>query len=164
MTEFYSSHQSLFAILLIVTCILSIVALVIAIVNAVRIKKIRAQTRAFFAGKKGIDLEEILVHNNTRLLAFDKEIQELFNISNTINKQAHKSIHKVGVIRFNPFGERAGNQSFALALLNSNNDGLVLSSLHTREGTRIYTKQIIKGQPKDNELTEEEKNAIEQAH
>ncbi|MEA3322842.1 MAG: DUF4446 family protein [Patescibacteria group bacterium] len=164
MTEFYSSHQSFFAILLIVTCVLSIVALIIAIINAVRIKKMRTQTRAFFAGKKGTDLEKILVHNNTRLLAFDKEIQELFNISNTINKQAHKSIHKIGVIRFNPFGERAGNQSFAIALLNSNDDGLVLSSLHTREGTRIYTKQITNGQPTDNELTEEEKIVIKQAH
>lgn len=164
MTEFYSSHQSFFAILLIITCVLSIVVLVIAIINTMRINKIRVQTKAFFAGKKGTDLEEILVHNNAKLLAFDKEIQELFNISNTIHKQAHKSIHKIGVVRFNPFGERAGNQSFAIALLNTANDGLVLSSLHTREGTRIYTKQITKGAPVENELTEEEKIAIQQAH
>jgi predicted PurR-regulated permease PerM len=164
MSDFFTSYQPFFAILLIITCVLSVLALIISIVNTVRIKRIREQTKTFFAGKNGADLEEILTHNNQKLIAFDKEIQELFNISNTINKQAHKSLHKLGIVRFNPFGERAGNQSFALALLNSNDNGFVLSSLHTREGTRIYTKQITKGAPVDNELTEEEKEAIQQAH
>lgn len=164
MSDFFTSYQPFFAILLIITCVLSVLALIISIVNTVRIKQIREQTKTFFAGKNGADLEEILTHNNQKLIAFDKEIQELFNISNTINKQAHKGLHKLGIVRFNPFGERAGNQSFALALLNSNDNGFVLSSLHTREGTRIYTKQITKGAPVDNELTEEEKEAIQQAH
>jgi predicted PurR-regulated permease PerM len=164
MSDFFTSYQPFFAILLIITCVLSVLALIISIVNTVRIKQIREQTKTFFAGKNGADLEEILTHNNQKLIAFDKEIQELFNISNTINKQAHKGLHKLGIVRFNPFGERAGNQSFALALLNSNDNGFVLSSLHTREGTRIYTKQITKGVPVDNELTEEEKEAIQQAH
>ena len=163
MIEFYSSHQNLFATLFIFTFILSLITFVMMIVLVLRTKKLRATTTALFAGKKGSDLEGVIVHNTEKLRELDTEIQELFNISNAINNHAHKSIHKIGVVRFNPFGEQAGNQSFAAALLNSNNDGIILSSLHTREGTRIYTKQIIQGQPVNNELTQEEQAAITNA-
>jgi hypothetical protein len=164
MLEFYTSNQSFFVILGIATTLFAVTALVIAIINMLRISKIQKNITNLFAGKKGSDLEKIILQNNAKLVEFDKEIQELFNISNAINTQAHKSLHKVGIIRFNPFGERAGNQSFALALLNSKNDGLVMSSLHTREGTRLYTKQIKDAQPVESELTEEEKQAIQQAN
>jgi hypothetical protein len=74
-----------------------------------------------------------------------------------------KSIHKVGIIRFNPFKDIGGDQSFALALLDGKNSGIVISSLHTREGTRIYSKPIIKGESEKYTLTEEEKQAIKTA-
>ncbi len=163
MTEFFSTHQNLFAILTIVTFVLSLITIVITILLVITTKKLRATTKALFAGKKGVDLEEVILQNNTKISELDTEIQELFNISNTIHKQAHKSLHKVGLIRFNPFGERAGNQSFAVAFLNSADDGILISSLHTREGTRVYTKQIKEGQPVNNELTQEEKNVITNA-
>ncbi len=160
MTEFFFSNQNLFAILIIIALTLSFIAFVLAVINMVQINKIKKTTKVLFAGKKGVDLEKIVLDSNKKILELDTEVQELFNISNTINKQSHKSIHKVGLIRFNPFGERAGNQSFALALLNSNDDGITLSSLHTREGTRLYTKQILKGQPVNNELTQEEHEVL----
>ncbi len=100
------------------------------------------------------------MHTNEKVRAFDDDIQELFTISNTINKHAHRSIHRVGLVRFNPFRDYSGNQSFALALLNSGGNGVVISSIHTREGTRVYTKEIKKNAPVNNELTEEEKQAI----
>ena len=56
-----------------------------------------------------------------------------------------------------------GNQSFAIALLDGHNNGLVISSLYTREGTRIYAKPIIKGNSPRHPLTEEEKKAIAKA-
>lgn len=117
-----------------------------------------------FAGKKAKDLEEIIVHNNKRIEEFDGEIQELFNISNTIHKQAHKGLNKVGLLRFDPFKDYSGNQSFALALLDSTDTGVVISSFHTREGTRIYAKEVQKGAPVKHELTQEEQDVIAQAH
>ncbi|XLQ20689.1 MAG: DUF4446 family protein [Candidatus Moraniibacteriota bacterium] len=164
MTEFYSSNQSIIAILSVIAIILLLVTLIISIINFFRITKLQKEIAILFSGKKGVDLEEILLNNNKKLITLDTEIQELFNISNTINKQSHKGLNKIGLVRFNPFGERAGNQSFALALLNSADDGIVLSSLHTREGTRIYTKEISSGQPVENELTEEEKTVIATAN
>jgi len=163
MIEFYSSHQNLFAALFVFMFILLLITFVMMIVLTIRTTRLRATTKALFAGKKASDLEGLIVHNTEKLRELDTDIQELFNISNAINKHTHKSIHKIGVVRFNPFGEHAGNQSFAIALLNSNTDGIVLSSLHTREGTRVYTKQIIHGQPVNNELTQEEQTAITNA-
>jgi len=69
-------------------------------------------------------------------------------------------LHKVAVVRFNPFKELGGNQSFAIALLDGNKSGIVISSLHTREGTRVYSKPILEGKSEKYALTEEEKNAI----
>lgn len=162
MLEFYFSHQNLFAIFTLVTFILSLVALIIALVVIVQSRKLRATTKALFAGKKGANLEDVIVKHEKKLDIFDKEIQELFNISNTINTHSKKCLDKVGIVRFDPFGDRSGNQSFVIALLNSHTDGILLSALHTREGTRIYTKQITKGQPINNKLTKEEQDAINQ--
>lgn len=125
-----------------------------------KIRKIGKKTDLFFSGKKGADLEEIILKQAKEMQELDKEIQELFEISNKINALAHRGLHKVGVIRFNPFKDIGGDQSFAIALLDGNNSGLVISSLHTREGTRIYTKPVIQGESKKYQLTEEEKQAI----
>ena len=97
------------------------------------------------------------------IIAIDKDVQELFEISNTLHSLAQKSIHKVGVVRFNPFKDIGGDQSFALALLDGKNSGVVISSLHTREGTRIYSKPVIKGTSEKYALTDEEKAAIKAA-
>ena len=67
-----------------------------------------------------------------------------------------------GLVRFNPFEETGGNQSFALALLDADGDGWVLSSLHARSGTRVYAKAIVGGRS-DTGLSEEETTAIKQA-
>lgn len=71
-----------------------------------------------------------------------------------------KSIHKIGLLRFNPFREIGGDQSFSLALLDDENSGAIISSLYSREGVRIYAKSIQKGQTAKYPLTEEEKHAI----
>jgi len=72
-------------------------------------------------------------------------------------------IQKIGLIRFNPFIETGGNQSFALSLLDGKNDGLVISSLHSRLQTRWYAKTVKNGVGEEHELSEEEKKVINQA-
>lgn len=72
------------------------------------------------------------------------------------------SVQKVGIVRFNPFKEVGGDQSFALALLDKNDSGVVITSLYSREGNRVYGKPI-KGGVSEHTLSEEEKKAIEVA-
>lgn len=71
-------------------------------------------------------------------------------------------LQKVGIVRFNPFGEVGGNQSFCIAVLNENNDGFVLTSHYGREANRVYAKPI-KASESTFLLSKEEKKAIEEA-
>jgi hypothetical protein len=122
-----------------------------------RLKKLN---KDIFAGNKAKNLEEVIMQQSKNLKTLDKDIQELYNISNQINNLAFRGLHKTGMVRFNPFKEVGGDQSFAVAMLNGKNNGLVISSLYTREGTRIYAKSITAGTADKHPLTEEEEQAI----
>lgn len=72
-------------------------------------------------------------------------------------------VQKVGLVRFNPFAETGGNQSFCLALLDGDDNGLIISSLHSRDSTRVYAKPVKKGKETGFTFSEEEKKAIKGA-
>ncbi|HLN19141.1 MAG TPA: DUF4446 family protein [Patescibacteria group bacterium] len=128
-----------------------------------KLNKLSKKNEDFFSGGKTANLEELLLNNAKAIKTLDGDIQELFNISNKINSLSLRGLFKFGIVRFNPFRDVGGDQSFAIALLNGKNDGLTISSLYTREGTRIYCKNIIDGQSEKYPLTNEEKEAIKMA-
>ena len=72
------------------------------------------------------------------------------------------SVKKIGIVRFNPFKETGGDQSFSIALLDGHNDGVVITSLYTKEGNRMFAKPIKNG-GSEYLLSAEEKKAIEQS-
>ena len=61
-----------------------------------------------------------------------------------LKKESQFSVQKIGLIRFNPFSQVGGNQSFSLAVLDKNDDGVIITSFYTREGNRVYGKPIRK--------------------
>lgn len=128
-----------------------------------RLRKIRTDLTVFFGGKEAKNLDTVLLDQLKEVEALDQEIQELFGISNQLRELCLKSLHKTNVVRFNPFKEVGGNQSFSVVLLDGKNSGVVISSLHTREGTRVYAKPVALGEANGFPLTEEEKLAISQA-
>ncbi len=69
-------------------------------------------------------------------------------------------VQRVVLKRFNPFGDTGGDQSFILALLDGNSDGVVITSLHSRENTRFYVKSIKGGDGIDHPLSKEEQQLI----
>ncbi len=128
-----------------------------------RLRKTKADLTIFFSGKEAQNLDTVLLDQLKEVRALDQEIQELFSISNQLRELCLKSLHKTNVVRFNPFKEVGGNQSFSVVLLDGKNSGVVISSLHTREGTRVYAKPVLLGEANGFPLTEEEKLAINQA-
>ena len=104
------------------------------------------------------DFKEVLAYFKN----LEKDIERLTTEFEIFKKESTFSIQKVGIVRFNPFSEIGGNQSFSLALLDGNNDGVVITSLYTREGNRVYSKPIKQGKSKYL-LSTEEKEAIEKA-
>jgi hypothetical protein len=126
-------------------------------------RRLKRKLDVFFSGKEARDLETVLLEQLANTKELDLEIQELFEISNRLRELGLKSIHKSAVLRFNPFKEVGGNQSFSVVLLDGKNSGAVISSLHTREGTRVYAKPVVAGEADEFPFTDEEKATIAQA-
>jgi len=108
--------------------------------------------------KEPENLKEILDY----LKNLKQEIERISQELEIFKKQSKLSVQKIGIVRYNPFIESGGDQSFSIALLNSNDDGLVITSLYGREGNRVYAKPIKNGQS-EYLLSEEERKAIRQA-
>ena len=79
-----------------------------------------------------------------------------------IESTGRHAVQRVGLVRYNPFEDTGGNQSFALALLDADANGVVLSSLHSRQATRVYLRTIVAGRC-DAALSAEEAEALRQA-
>jgi hypothetical protein len=94
-----------------------------------------------------------------RLERLEKEIDNLKMEVERLEKINVSNIQKIGLVRFNPFEDLGGDQSFSLALLDGNDNGIVITSLFLKEGNRIYSKLIENGNSKY-KLTPEEKLAI----
>lgn len=87
-------------------------------------------------------------------------IRNLEEAEHQLAEEGLRHLQKVGLVRFNPFTQVGGNQSFALALLDEGGDGVVISSLFGRENTRVYAKRVRNFVSLDFELSPEEKNAV----
>jgi len=93
-----------------------------------------------------------------------KDIEMLKDRCDTIIQDGKWHIQKIGLLRFNPFKDTGGDQSFILALLDEQDTGVVLSGLYSRAGTRWYAKKIKEGKGVEHELSDEEKQAIKEAN
>lgn len=78
-------------------------------------------------------------------------------------EQSSHHIHKIGLVRFNPFADTGGAQSFVIAMLNKGDSGIVMTSLYGRNGNRWYVKEVIAGKGKEMALSKEEESAIREA-
>ncbi len=108
--------------------------------------------------KEPKNLKEVL----SQFKVLKKDFKEISEDIKSLKQGGLFSIQKVGVIRFNPFKEIGGNQSFSVALLDGHNDGIVITSLYSRDGNRVFAKPIKKGKSKYL-LSKEEKKAIEKS-
>lgn len=128
----------------------------------IRLKKESKRTTSFFKGKKAEDLEEVISQILKNQRTSEKEIQMILEKIKKLEDVALHSIQKVGIIRFNPFEGVGGSQSFSLAILDQKDDGVVISSYHSKESTRLYAKPIRQGESKY-PLAKEEEKAIKKA-
>ena len=92
-----------------------------------------------------------------------KDIDYLKSYCDKIQKEGLLHIQKIGLVRFNPFKDTGGDQSFILSLVDGTDTGVIISGLYARSGTRWYAKKIVKGRSADHELSDEEKKALKEA-
>jgi len=99
--------------------------------------------------------ESIVKSQNTQ-----KSLNELKQTLEKNQEKGRAHFQKAGLVRFNPFERLGGEQSYSIALLNDLESGLVITFLYTREGIRVYAKEVVSGKGKEIELSQEEKAAI----
>jgi hypothetical protein len=108
------------------------------------------------------DLQTRLDNEIARADRLSAQVQDLATRLPVAERQSSAALQRVGIVRYNPFADTGGQQSFAVALLDSRGSGFVISSLHSRQATRIYLKQVTAGRS-DTALSAEESEAIRQA-
>jgi len=103
-------------------------------------------------------IEKVLQEENEQRM----DIGEIRKTISSMQLESKGYIQKMGIVRFNPFADTGGEQSFTLGLLDKEDNGVILTGLHTRERTRVYVKPIVKGQSKI-DLSKEEDKALKLA-
>ncbi len=145
------------------TFLLSIISLIAAGVAVWGVFTLRRRLQAALGG--GSDeatLEQTLADQLKRLKATEKHLGKLDEAYRRLAATSSLASQKISIVRFNPFADTGGDQSFVLAVLDAMDSGYVLTSIHGRGGTRVYVKPIDNGKSKY-PLSQEEQQALSQA-
>lgn len=94
---------------------------------------------------------------------FRQDLRVLKDHLSKVEQFGLRHIQRVELFRYNPYDDTGGDQSFTLALLDDKGNGLVLTSLHARSGTRVFAKPIVLGKGTKHDLSEEEEKVVERA-
>jgi len=119
--------------------------------------------RKLTRGAGNIDLGKVLENLFEKQDFHTKKITEIASVISKNQTQSQAHIQKYAIMRFNPFEDAGGDQSFVIALLDAKDNGVVISSLHSRSGTRVYAKSVIGAKAANHQFTKEEKEAVEKA-
>jgi hypothetical protein len=132
------------------------------LVGTIWIVKTEKRLKKFFMGKKAQDLEGTIVILEGDIVKLKKAKDNTEKEITEINEKLKQSVRGLATVRFNPFPDQGGNQSFAIGMLNEEGNGVVLSSLYSRERMSVFAKPVKNGKS-DYELTGEEKEALKKA-
>ena len=150
------------AYILIGFLVVVLILIILIIVSMVKISKLNKRLTRFMKGKDAQSLEKEIVglYEDNKFLKNmvdnnKRDIRQLY-------KQLAKAFQKIGIVKYDAYQQMGGLLSFSIALLDEDNNGLIINSVHSTEGCYTYTKEIHRGEC-DIELSNEEKVALEQA-
>ena len=139
---------------------LILILIIIIVVQTIKIGKLSKRYKAFMSGKNAKSLEkdiEGIFEDNKFIKASveknRKDIQALY-------RKFEGAFQKVGIVKYDAFSQMGGQLSFSLALLDENDNGFILNSVHSAEGCYSYTKEIKTGICEIS-LGDEEKKALD---
>ena len=149
--------------MIIALIILSLIGIGLATAALVQLRRLSARFTSSLGGDQSADsLETTLSAHMSRVEEVNQRLATLESEYDRLSITSALASQKISVVRFNPFGDTGGDQSFSLAVLDAHNSGYVLSSIHGRQGTRVYVKPIDFGKSKY-QLSTEENQALSQA-
>lgn len=139
----------------------NLLLLILYIVSAINSSKIKREYKAFMNKiGRGNNIEEILRGQLSRIEDLDLKTDNLSKYCKKLDVDIDKCIQKVGIVRYSAFKDVGSDLSFALALLDENDNGIVLNGIYSSEASNIYAKPIVNGNSKY-KITAEEKQAID---
>ena len=147
---------------LILSLVLSLISLIFAIHAEAKYKKLYRQYDYFMRGKDAETLEDYFVELQRHVEKSEDLLEDQREMLKVLHNNNRSAFQKMGMIRYNAYSGLGGNLSFALAILNYDNSGFVLNSVHSNEGGFLYIKDVEKGSTTV-ELGAEEKLALEEA-
>ena len=148
--------------LIILLFLIQVLLFVMLISVNMKYNRLKTSYSSFMKGKDGKNLEESML---TRFSELD-EIAEIAKKNQLDIQDIYKKMklhyQKIGIVNYDAFHEMGGNLSFALTMLDENDNGWILNAMHSREGCYTYIKEVVKGQSYI-ELAEEESESLERA-
>lgn len=138
---------------------LVLILLIAFAVQSARLGRAVRTYRELVRDQDGGTLHDRLVGNAEHAARASERMQEMEAMHAVIDRRTRRSLQHIGLVRFNPFDDTGSDQSFAIALLDDQRDGIVISSLHGRANTRVFAKPVADGVSAHN-LSDEESQAI----
>ena len=148
--------------LLSATLLLCVLLLGLAVWTMLRMRRLERHYATLTTGTERGNLQAILEQHIGQVHAAIGQVQNLDAAVRKLELAAGDHVQHLGFMRFNPFRETGGDQSFVLALADGHGNGIVLSTLHSRDITRIYAKPL-RNWESSYPLTDEEQEAIQRA-
>lgn len=130
--------------------------------NRSNLKRLKSKYNKFMNGLSGVSIEAVLEDCIDKLNAVIEKNEDLEYQLNSLKRNMHYCIQKVGVVRYNAFDDVGSDLCFSVALLDNNDDGVVISSLYARDSSTTYAKPISRGKSRY-VLSAEEIKAIDLA-
>lgn len=160
LNDLVQSHLGVIGVVIGVGCIVLLLMILMLFIQSRRIALLSERLDFLTQGADGQSLEEVLGTHLDTVMRVAHDLDEVIARTMVLEGGARMHFGRLGLVRFNPFDDTGGNQSFALAMLDANNDGFVMSSLHSRTVTRLYAKAIFGG-TSEMALSGEEAQAVE---
>lgn len=139
-----------------------ILAVIVVIILFTLVIRLHTKVSNFTRGSDGTSLESVIKKLLTNHELYEKQHNSLVNFAKEIDARVSTSHRGFAIIRFNAYEHTGGNQSFACATLDESGNGMVLSSLYSRERSNVFAKPI-QNFTCEFELTKEEKQVIKDA-
>lgn len=150
------------ALIFIFMLVLFIILFVLYVNVTMKYNRLKSSYASFMRGKDGKTLEESMQDKFAEVDTILKITKQNRQDIKELNKKVEGDYQKLGIIKYDAFNEMGGKLSFALAMLDGNNNGWIINAMHSREGCYTYIKEIVKGESYV-ELAEEEAEALDRA-
>lgn len=142
-----------------VVCVVTIILLIITLC---KLKALRRRVDTLTRGKDAESMEETILSFFEKIESMEEAEEKMNCDIKNIKQNLKITYQKMGLVKYDAFREMSGALSYSLALLDKENNGILISSMYSREGCYTYAKNIINGESEIN-LSEEEAEALKQA-